>query len=318
MLLFQIHTTIINGIIKTDMPDNNPKPNTQPTPTPNPDIGGQVIQPSSSGATSVIPSSQPAIVVDGQSQQLTTPMPSSQFDQIPNPKPSKWRYFFIVLGILQAIGVAIFFIVITWAIQQAKAGVSGTEFIGLLVFVTVVPAVGLIALINLIGLPIYMIRHKPHGEGMVFSVLSLIISVILALYGAYSVYQLLVVAPKHINEQRAQTQQRIKHLDIVPPKEITVAEATDLLNNCKLNGLYYTKQNMPDGEKGGENTTTGILLTSIDGAPHHISIADRLIPTLVPIARSAQKTCPNLQFWHDGNYEQYQNGHWSFNGQVVN
>jgi hypothetical protein len=60
------------------------------------------------------------------------------------------------------------------------------------------------------------------------------------------------------------------------------------------------------------------VLTKVDGQPYRISIADRLIPELVPIAREAQKTCVNPQFWHDGNYEQYHDGHWYFNGQVAN
>ncbi|MDB5163671.1 MAG: hypothetical protein JWS12_288 [Candidatus Saccharibacteria bacterium] len=316
------------------MPEDNLQPTRQPNQPDSSVASPQVIQPADSSVVSP-PSSepqpvvssvttQPTAVANGQPFQPTTPMSSSQFEQLSEQKPSKWRYFFIVLGMLQALGVGIFFFVMTWAIQQAKAGVSGTEFIGLIVYVTLVPAVGLIAFINLVGLPMYMRRHKPHGKGMVFSILSLLVSVILALYGAYSVYQFRVATPKHIQQLSQQSQQKIQAqqqqftADNSKP-EITKDEAIQLLKTCKLKGFYYTNQTTKDDSGNwGELSSTGVVLTKIDGKPYRISIADRLIPELVPIAREAQKTCGDPQFWHGGNYEQYKNGHWYFNGQVVN
>lgn len=174
----------------------------------------------------------------GQPFTPTTPISSSQIEQLSDQKPSKWRYFFIVLGILQALGVAIFFLIMMWAIQQAKAGVSGTEFIGLILYVTLVPAVGLIAFINLVGLPIYMRKHKPRGKGLVFSILSLSVSIILALYGAYSVYQFRVALPKHANELSEQSRQKFKEQDrqfaeANAKPEITKEEAISFMQSCK-------------------------------------------------------------------------------------
>jgi len=197
-----------------------------------------------------------------------------------------------------------------WAIQQAEAGVPGTEFIGMIVFVTLVPAVGLIAFINLIGLPLYMRRHRPQGKGLVLSILSLLVSIILALYGAYSVYQFYVAAPKHINELSQKSQEKfaaeLQQFAASNAKpEITKDDAIALLNSCQLRGFYYTNQTSPKEEGNwAESSTTGVVLTKIDGKPYRISIADRLIPELVPIARQAQKTCGGQpQFWHDGHYE---------------
>jgi hypothetical protein len=158
------------------------------------------------------------------------------------------------------------------------------------------------------------------------SVLSLLISVIPALYGAYSVYEFRVVAPKHIKQLSQQTQQNFEaeqrqfEADNAKP-EISKDEAVQLLQSCQLNGFYYTNQtDKSDPANGGwgELSSTGIVLTKVDGKPYRISIADRLISELVPIAREAQRTCGKPQFWHDGSYEQYQNGHWYFAGQVVN
>lgn len=296
--------------------DNNQP---QPTPTDNPPSGGQVTSQQSSGTVPTSPTTQPTGTVNGQPFQPTPPMPSSQFEQMSDQKPSKWRYFFIVLGILQVIGVALYFLIINYAIQQAKAGVSGTEFIGLAVDVTLVPAIGLIAFINLVSLPIYMVKRKPHGKGLVSSILSLTISIILALVAAYSAYQFIVVTPKHINNLRQQTQQKIQQLNAGNANpEITEAQAAQLLQSCQLKGFYYTNQTDKSDGEWGQLSPTGVVLTKLNGNPYRISIADNLVPVLVPIARAAQKTCGEPQFWHDGSYEQFQNGHWYFNGQIVN
>lgn len=241
--------------------------------------------------------------------QPTQPAWSNQRGVLPK-KPSKWHYLFIVLGILQISGIALFFLIIAWAIQQANAGVSGTEFIGIVVVATLLPFVGLIAFINLIGLPIYMLKHKPRGKGLVFSILSLLISIILAFYGADAVYQTRVVAPRHIEQlsrqldQEAQEQQRQFAADNANP-EITKDEAIQLLQTCQLKGFYYTDQTDKSDGGWGELSTTGVVLTKVDGKPYRISIVDRLVPELVPIARQAQQTCAGQpQFWHDGHYEQ--------------
>ncbi len=266
---------------------------------------------------------QPAGTLNGPPPQPMASMPGNL-----HKKSSKWRYFFIVLGILQALGVAIFLLVMLWAVQQAKAGVSGTEFIGLFLFITLVPAVGIIALINLIGLPIYMIKHKSLGKGLVFGILSLVISALLALCGVYSVYQLRVAVPNRVGELNKEFKQRNEEEDrqfvaANAKPEITKEEAIELLKACKLKGFYYTKQTESENLNGmqfpsAEASAAGVVLVKVDGEPYRISIADRLVSELVPIAREVQKTCDGPQFWHDGTYEQYKDGKWYFKDEVVN
>lgn len=221
-------------------------------------------------------------------------------------RSSRWRYVFMVLGILQALGIALFFGVMVWAMQQARAGVSGTEFIALWLFITLVPAVGLIAFVNMIGLPIYMAKQKPKGKGLGFSIVSLVISVLLVAYGAYTAFQMYVIFPSAMGDRAAESQARARSYAEERAKasnEITAAEAIELLQGCQLRGFYYTNQDSKSNGSWGELSTSGVVLTEVDNKPYRISIADRLIPELVPVAREAQKTCPNLQFWHDGNYE---------------
>lgn len=265
---------------------------------------------------------QPVFMVNGHSSTPATSKNSGRNEQSSVRKPSKWRYFFITLGILQALGITLFLVVMFWAVRQAKTGVSGTEFIALFLFVTVVPAVAIISLINLIGLPIYLVKHKPNGKGLFFSIVTLVISVLLFLYGAYSFYGLTVYPRKKSEESRQKNIQEQKEFaEANANPEITKDEAIVLLKACKLKGFYYTNQtDKSDPANGGwgELSSTGVVLTKVDGQPYRISIADRLISELVPIAREAQKTCRGPQFWHDGTYEQYKDGKWYFKGEVVN
>lgn len=287
---------------------------------------GQVILPTT-GALSLQTEATQAIIAPQQAaptngSQFFASQPTASSPPLEPPSPSKWRYVFIVNGALQAVGVTLFLLVMLWASQQAKAGASGTEFIALILLVTIVPALAILSLISLIGLPIYMRKHRLRGKQLILSVLSLLISAALVLYGLYAIYGLTFYSSKLQKQsiQRAQEADRQFEADNAKP-EITKEEAIQLLQSCKLKGLYYTEQTdkrHPAQGGWGELSTTGVVLTKIDGEPYRISIADRLIPELVPIAREAQKTCRGLQFWHDGTYETSIDGKWYFNGEVVN
>jgi len=260
---------------------------------------------------------QPVAMVNGQAYDPTAPVTGGPLEQMPVRKPSKWRYFFIALGIMQILGVILFFLIMSWAVRQANAGVSGTEFVGLALFFTLVPAVGLIALVNIIGLPIYVIKQKPKGKWFVLCILSVAISLMPAFYGAYSFYLIKVAVPEQSQEvdtkirKESEASRQAFASDNSNP-EITKEETIELLKTCQLSGFYYTNQTEKDEYGGwGELSSTGVVLTKIDGKPYRVSIADRLVPELVPIAREAQKTCDGPQFWHDGNYEQKQpDGTW--------
>jgi hypothetical protein len=264
----------------------------------------------------------PEAMVDGRPFIPQTPVVDSQLNVPSVQKRTKGVPFFMVLALLQIVGIALYFLVMLAISQQAKAGESGTEFIALFVFATIVPAVAIIALINLIGLPIYLLKHRPRGKWLVISIISLVMSVILVGYGVYTAYGLYVY-PRKLAEQSRQKSEKTQQefaTDNAKP-EITKEEAIRLLQACKLKGFYYTKQtDKSDPANGGwgELSSTGVVLTKVDKQPYRISIADRLIAELVPIARQAQKTCGGPQFWHDGAYEQYKDGKWYFKGEVVN
>ena len=296
------------------MPEDNLQSSLQSQSEPAPPIRTDATNPQTPQSAPVVP--QPQVVVNGQPSQPTIPAPVT----LAAHKPSKWRYLFIVLGVLQALGVAVYFF-----IMNGISGQPGSEFIVLALAVTFVPVIGLVALINLIGLPIYLRKHRPEGKGLVFAVISLVISIGLALSGLYSAYVWRTASTSYRSKsseisKNTQYKQQQFLADNAKP-EITKEEAVQLLKSCKLKGFYYTNQtnkSYPANGGWGELSTTGVVLTKVDGKPYRISIADKLIPELVPIARTAQTTCGDPQFWHDGTYEQYKDGKWYFKGEVVN
>ncbi len=138
------------------------------------------------------PSEEPQATGIGSGQELYQPVASassSDPEERSTQKPSKWRYLFITLGILQIFGVATYILAISWTIQQANTGVSDTGYMALFILMVFAPVVGIVALINLVGLSIYIRNHKPHGKGLVLSIISLGISASLALFLTYGTYQ---------------------------------------------------------------------------------------------------------------------------------
>lgn len=159
------------------MPDDSQHPDDQPDLP----MSGQVIQPTltSSGVaysqqvgTSTQPT-QPKAGVDGMQAER---------------KPSKWMYFFKLIGLLQVIGITFFLLVLFLTIRTAKDGTSGTEFIGMILFVLILLPLFVISLINFIGLSIYIWIHKPRGTELNDSRILLAISTLVVLYGCYNLY----------------------------------------------------------------------------------------------------------------------------------
>ncbi len=283
------------------------QPTIPPTPPPAP-------QPAPQSATQPIPQPEPQFQAFGSATgDPTTPQPAPFVSAVPGEeqpkKKSKWRYVFIVLGILQILGVIGYFA----AFFLAMNSIAGMFFI-LYIFAYYIPALGVLALVNLIGLALFLIIRKARGVGLILGILSLLVSLVIVAYAGYISYQTYVVAPQQMAEYTARSIERDKEYEIERANaisEISKDEAITLLNTCKLRGFYYTDQTKEGNGNNGELVASGVVLTKVDDEPYRISIADRHIEELVPIARAAQSTCGAPQFWHDGNYEQQQtDGTW--------
>lgn len=94
---------------------------------------------------------------------------------------------------------------------------------------------------------------------------------------------------------------------------LTVEQAAEVLGACKVSGFYYpgsSIENDGDVAKQAYDATGIVLVSDFDDDPIRIHTSPATIEQLAPIARNAQATCPDLQFWN-GRYEQRDaNGNW--------
>lgn len=195
----------------------------------------------------VSPIHQPSPAANGQPF-ITSPISSTQLDQMAKKTPSKWRYLFWVLGATQILGIGTFLLVMVWAMQQSKQGVSGTEFVALFLFITLVPATAIVSLINLISLPIYMAKQKPQGADKAFSIVSLVMSVGVCGFALFNIIQIAMI-PARLDDERMKTkyqpveerqEQSSKAVQSVQPRGRSREEAIALMQNCKVDYLVGT------------------------------------------------------------------------------
>ncbi|MFZ1301707.1 MAG: hypothetical protein WAQ27_04025 [Candidatus Microsaccharimonas sp.] len=255
--------------------------------------------------------------IDSQPTQPTPPVFGGEYVPEPPKKPSKWRYVFVALACIQVLGVGVFLVSLI-----LSSGLVGS-IINIMLLLALIPILLATALLNAVGLPIYIAKCKPKGAWFASSIVSLVISAMIIAYGGYIGFQLFVASPMQIRQLSEESRQKIieqdkKYAEENAEPEITKERAISLLKDCKLKGFYYTQETEEEHNTTPATSSTGIVLTVVDGEPYRINIADRLIGELVPIAREAQKTCADPQFWHDGQYEQYKDGKWYFNNEVVN
>lgn len=74
-------------------------------------------------------------------------------------------------------------------------------------------------------------------------------------------------------------------------EEISVDDAASLLKLCKLRGFYYGNQTEKGGLDGDLSATGVVLKKTDDGQPSIISVAERNVATLLPVAKDARERC---------------------------
>jgi len=196
-----------------------------------------------------------------------------------------------------------------------------------LVYIGAVP-LGVVGLPNLLIVPILLVKKFLSGKYKVMGIILLVLSILAVAAAAYFVISVRSIVHKY-DEKSKQRTEYYNQQNATARSDVNVEQATQLLNSCQVFGFYYTKQDGTDGAENAEKTSTGILAYKIPksfdgtttpgsdaGGKYRMHIADRMVSTMVPIARNAQYKC-GIQFWHDGSYEQFKDGKWYFKGEVV-
>jgi len=266
--------------------------------TPLPETPVQPIEPLAQPTTPP-PSEETSTLLD---QPLAHPLvetPETELVQEPSVKRplSPWSVVFMFLGVLLFVVVMAFI----WLIATGGKGIYDPSggWIILAFMITALPAVGVVALINLVGLPFYLFKHKPSSLGRVFVILSILMSLAIVVYTGNFYYQWYAVRAQYAQESKdreaqelADTQQYVKDH---AKDEITKEKAINLLKTCQVDEFNYGDQTSTYRGKWAELSTSGIVATDegyyTDPVLYNLSVADRYVSELLPLAQAAEKTC---------------------------
>lgn len=185
-------------------------------------------------------------------------------------------------------------------------------------------ATGVLGLINIFVTSRSLSKNYVSGGLRKVATTVLVLSVLAVLGGASSPFILATQHKENAKTKQVQNETNSKY------SEVTVEKATELLNSCQVYQLSYSNGKGSDWEKSPETSTTGILIyneptkygapsptgSGYVGGTYIMYPADRMVSTIVPIARQAQSKC-GIQFYHDDTSETWKDGHWYFKGTLV-
>lgn len=116
----------------------------------------------------------------------TPPVPLLKFNTIADGALThyvsvKWRYFFIVIALLQIIAIVLILQAMNTAAQGAENGEFDSGIALLYAYLMFGLPAAILGAINLITLPIYAYRAKIHGIGFALCAVSLIVSIVVVI-----------------------------------------------------------------------------------------------------------------------------------------
>ncbi len=262
---------------------------------------------------------QNSFIQPNEQKQEATQLPDSENGQLPNKQisqaenSSQSRRRLLSLAVFQVIGITVC-VLLYFLANKLQNPSFGIFFVT--VFIMLVPSIGILAVINVQKLTQYNAANKPHGAWPVFSAFSLMTSVRVGISFIVFAINVFIVAPSRTNEirEKARQEEEQKQQQAVvelAKQEISKAEAIEMLKACQVSSFYYTNQRTREDGSWGELSSTGIAVTRQDDGRYKMSVANSLVSELVPVARTAQRTCDGPQFWYAGSFEYKQaDGTW--------
>src|SRR2546430_7511124 len=98
----------------------------------------------------------------------------SQNQKLPG-KPHSWKLYFILLAIANIVTIVLPLLVLYQAVQRAKQGVSGTEFIGLILAPLLLSGI-VIAILNVITISVFLRKKYLRKVTKIFGLVIVILS----------------------------------------------------------------------------------------------------------------------------------------------
>lgn len=203
--------------------------------------------------------------------------------------------FFIIIGSLQIISIvwSILGILSSYTSVEAQYNILTVLFLGF-------PFISVVAFINIIGLPIFIIVKKIRGKGLILSILSFLISLISFSFIAYWFFGFTnaINQTKSLTYERqiSQAQNRQSSLNIAAEK--TKQDAINLMQNCKVDyfvgqstdEIIAKDQNTKDWLQAAIKSSTGIEI--LENAPKtYIFASKSLTSELLDNVKKYRQDC---------------------------
>ncbi len=260
------------------------------------------------------PSEQQSIVVGSSTEQQLQPQVASQSVQ-----PVGGNHKLLKIWLIVSLVILI--------LNTGLLALTLIPFAGVYIAIGAAPillATGVLGLINIFVTLRSLSKNYVSGGLRKVATTVLVLSVLAVLGGASSPFILATQHKENAKTKQVQNETNSKY------SEVTVEKATELLNSCQVYQLSYSNGKGSDWEKSPETSTTGILIyneptkygapsptgSGYVGGTYIMYPADRMVSTIVPIARQAQSKC-GIQFYHDDTSETWKDGHWYFKGTLV-
>ncbi len=233
-------------------------------------------------------------------------------------RPDRFKRTLQVIGWFQFIALALSVAFLLFLMSLARSGASGTEFMALLL-IPVIWLLTAVAIVNLIGLPIWLMTHK--SELKVGWILSFLLSLALFAYGAFAFYQFKVAFPRKIASFEAELKEQDKEFEeVLEDANYTKEEAVAFLQACKAdyfigytNDISLVHENVRSSVARAERSETGIDINDIDH-PTYVFTSKAMTGELLETARSARAACDGkkpLSIYVDDTSEvKYTDGTW--------
>lgn len=123
-------------------------------------------------------------IEDVENEQTDTSKVKFQDAEPIKPRSYVWlSNLFIVLALIQVAAIVVFFQMMDSLVRDAELGATGVDASILIVFVIFIPAVVVTALVNLVGLPIYLVRKKPNAKIWALGAISILLSLVVFAFG---------------------------------------------------------------------------------------------------------------------------------------
>ncbi|MBP6880842.1 hypothetical protein KBC31_04415 [Candidatus Saccharibacteria bacterium] len=238
----------------------------------------------------------------------------TEVPQQPTLKKSKLHNFVSFSCTVQTISIATILAVdlLIFLITLSSGSSTGSEFLGLQYLIPAAFGIFVSSLINLFIIPLYILRNKPQGKRLVYVCLYLLVSIIVFAVPLYGLFQSNNYTPPDYEKNYSESadERTVEdNDDKIEPKdeysEISKENVVELLETCQVGEFFYTNQTNIYNHNRGELSSTGAVLVEQKDVPTRISIADRLIPELLPVAREAQKNCDELVIYRDNTQEKF-------------